>query len=382
MLPVVLLAYALLAAPASGDVRRRSILLCVPMLLIVTAAVLVRVWLLLKVEYASPGLDLRLVIVALDAIRGYLHLLLWPTGQTIFHSLTAPDRLMDPQVGLSCGVLLFGAVAAWLMRKVDRLVPFGVVWFVLFLIPSSALFVLGRGEALAEHRVYLSSIGIFLGVAVVLRLLVSRVAIDAPALRTVLLALAVVFVLQLSARTLLRNAMWADPVRLWRESIAKAPDHWLPHLMLAEALRQMQGCAAGESEYRKSIQLRPEAAFAYTKLGGCLIEQRRLAEASAVFGELTRTAPQSAEGPSGLALVAMMEHGPDSARPYLLEAIRRDASAVSPRQILAGLDERRDPAAALRLCQEIRALAPMTPGNEECIRRNQQRLDSSHPAGH
>jgi hypothetical protein len=78
----------------------------------------------------------------------------------------------------------------------------------------------------------------------------------------------------------------------------------------------------------------------------------------------------------------MMEHGPDSARPYLLEAIRRDASAVSPRQILAGLDERRDPAAALRLCQEIRALAPMTPGNEECIRRNQQRLDSSHPAGH
>ena len=65
-----------------------------------------------------------------------------------------------------------------------------------------------------------------------------------------------------------------------------------------------------------------------------------------------------------------MEGTAPQSRPYLLEAIARDACAVSPRQILAALEEPRDPATALRLCQEIRALAPGrdAEGDEECIR--------------
>jgi hypothetical protein len=70
----------------------------------------------------------------------------------------------------------------------------------------------------------------------------------------------------------------------------------------------------------------------------------------------------------------MMQGHPEQSREYLLDALRRDRSAVVPRQLLASLEEPGDPATARRLCQEIKELAPQTPGADDCIRRNEQRL--------
>jgi protein O-mannosyl-transferase len=162
MLPLALLAYDLLVLPRQSSGRRRA-LLHAPMLMIVAAAVTVRVWVLRQVEYdAGAGFDWTLGFVAADAFRGYLQLLVWPTGQTIFHALAPIDHLFDVRLVIS--LALFGGLVAlaWSLRRVSTLLLFGLIWFVLFLVPSSALFVLGRGEALAEHRVYLPSVGVFL----------------------------------------------------------------------------------------------------------------------------------------------------------------------------------------------------------------------------
>ena len=86
-------------------------------------------------------------------------MLLRPAGQSIFHALYPIDGLLDPRAIVAIGTMAGVAVAAWAARRVDRLVPFGLCWFVLLLVPSSALFVMGRGEAFAEHRVYVASIG-------------------------------------------------------------------------------------------------------------------------------------------------------------------------------------------------------------------------------
>ena len=55
----------------------------------------------------------------------------------------------------------------------------------------------------------------------------------------------------------------------------------------------------------------------------------------------------------------------------------RDAGNVPARQSLAMIAERdsANPAEALRLCEEIYQLAPRTPGNDDCIRRNRARLE-------
>jgi tetratricopeptide (TPR) repeat protein len=373
MLPGVLLVYHGLLLPA-GVSRRRAGSLYLPMLALVVLAVSLRVWVLRQVEYQSAPLDWRLVPVALDAAVRYLGLLLWPSGQTIFHALTAIDSWLDPRAWLAVVLLTATAALGWWLRRVDRVVPFGLAWFALFILPSSVLFVLGRGEALAEHRVYLPSIGLFLAVGALLAAVLRLTRVHAPALRWLIVALMTVLVLQLGARTLVRNAIWSNPVGLWQESIARSPDHWLPRMMLAETLRLRQGCEAAVPEYEASIRLRPQETFAFTKLGACLTDLKRYDEAAAVFTALAQTAPRSAEGPTGLAIVAMMQGHPEQSRTQLLAAIERDPSAVVPRQLLATLEEPGNPGTALRLCREIRQLAPATPGNDACIQRIEQRL--------
>ena len=374
MLPLALLAYDSLVLPRLATGRRRA-LLHAPLLTMVAVAVGVRVWVLRQVEYdAGAGFDWTLAFVAADAFRGYLQLLVWPTGQTIFHALAPIDHFFDPRLVIS--LALFGGLMAlaWSLRRVSTLLLFGLIWFVIFLVPSGALFVLGRGEAMAEHRVYLASIGVFLVAASSVGIVLGSMSREAQALRWVTLAAVGVVVLQLGGRTLLRNAVWADPVTLWQESAQRAPEHWLPHLMLGETLRVRSGCAKAEPEYRLAIQFAPEESFAYTKLGGCLIERRAFDEAQSVFVALRQVAPTSAEGPTGLAIVAMAKGAPLYSQAYLKEALVRDPDAVLPRQLLVSLQEPGDPAAALRLCREIKALAPNTPGNEDCIQRNERRL--------
>jgi tetratricopeptide (TPR) repeat protein len=104
----------------------------------------------------------------------------------------------------------------------------------------------------------------------------------------------------------------------------------------------------------------------------------RLQEAAATFQRLRDLDPRSAGASTGLGAVAMLQGQHDRARQYFLEAIDRDPRNVSARRSLAILDEIEpaNPEEALRLCQEIQQLAPQTPGNDECIRRNQARVNA------
>src|SRR5205823_7393812 len=128
--------------------------------------------------------------------------------------------------------------------------------------------------------------------------------------------------------------------------------------------------------YRFAIALRPQEQFGYMKLGLCLAEMGRLDEASAAFQTLQRLDPRSAVASVGLGAVAMLAGHPDRARGYFLDTIQHDPKNVAARQSLAVLEETvaANPAEALRRCEEIRQLAPETPGNDECIRRNRSRL--------
>ena len=57
--------------------------------------------------------------------------------------------------------------------------------------------------------------------------------------------------------TRLRNAVWADPVALWREAVDLAPAHYRPRLLLGEALQDAGRRDEAIEQYRTAIRLRP-----------------------------------------------------------------------------------------------------------------------------
>jgi len=278
-------------------------------------------------------------------------------------------------------VLLFvlsGAVI-WRQRRTAPLLSFGLLWFFLLLIPSSALVVLDRGEPMVEHRVYLASWGFFLAVGVAADKLIQWWG-PGKRIRRVVVPLAVaVVVVALAGRTLVRNALWGSPTLVWLEAAERAPNHWLPQLLLGEELHRTGQHLEAASVFRRVIQLRPQEAPAYGKLGVCLSEQGDLDGAAAAFAKMKSLDARSAEASNGLAVVALLRGQVEESRRGYQATLAIDPSNIAARRGLAVLEETvgKDPAAALRWCEEIKRLAPETPGNDECIRRNQARLAGS-----
>ena len=164
MLPFVLLAYDRVVLDADRSERwRRLSRLLLPMIAATLAAGAGRIAVLMLVEYpGEAGLDWRLGLMAVEALFRYLLMLFSPRGQSIFHAVPFIESLFSVRaIGALIGLVAF-LVLAWRLRRVHSLITFGLLWFALLLVPSSALLILGLGEPMAEHRVYLSSAGLFL----------------------------------------------------------------------------------------------------------------------------------------------------------------------------------------------------------------------------
>ena len=199
--------------------RRRFVTVHLPLIVATVIAGLFRVAILGGVEYpGAVAVHWRFGLLALDVIRRYVFMLAVPSGQAAFHEV--PD--VGPLFGMPAMVVIVstGLMVA-LLSRLRRWAPaasFGVLWFLLALLPSSTLILLGRGEPLAEHRVYLASCGL-LAAGTAIR----RVSIEAGRLspwgRAMAGAALGLVLASLAADTVVRNLLWHDPVALWREAV-------------------------------------------------------------------------------------------------------------------------------------------------------------------
>jgi Tfp pilus assembly protein PilF len=162
----------------------------------------------------------------------------------------------DPDVALSPGVLDHGAIfglialvaavaAAWIYRKRWPLASFGVLIFILLLAPTSS--VVPIRDVLAERRLYLPFLGLVLVCLEFLRRLRLRQAAWVCAAAVVLCA---VFTYQ-------RSQVWASPLALWEDTVAKSPQKIRPRFQLAYALYEENRCPEAVQSYETASRLGP-----------------------------------------------------------------------------------------------------------------------------
>jgi tetratricopeptide (TPR) repeat protein len=380
MFPFVLFVYdRWLLDSSPGDRRYRLLRLHLPLIGSAVAVGALRIFVFSMIEH--PGETVfywRYLLVDLDVVRRYLGLIALPEGQTIFHAVPM-TTFHDPRAFVSIAIVLSMIALAWRLRRSEPQASLGLVWFLLLLVPPALLVLLDRAEPMAEHRAYIGAAGLFIAVGTGVGWMTSAAARLGRRLEAVLTVLFVVIVLSLAGRTVLRNAVWGSAVALWEEARDRAPEHWLPHLLLGEALHAAGRDFEAVAEYSESLQRRPDLEFTYRNMGVCLIELREFDRAKQLFEQLRHRNPRSVTASLGLGAVASAEGDAPLARRYYLEALGNDAENISARQSLALLDESEpaNPAEALQFCKEIRLLAPATPGNDECIERNERRLAGS-----
>jgi protein O-mannosyl-transferase len=292
VLPVLLLAADWLSAADRRALRHRVLAFHAPLIAIAALAGIARLVVLIQVERSAPTLiQLPVALIALDVVVQYFRLLLLPTHQTLFHAVTRVAGVVDPRAIvaiLTVGVLI---TAGWKLRRRDRMAAFGLIAFLLLLAPGSVLTALNVGEPMAEHRVYAASCGLFLAIGSGVAWLVDRAAARVrrpmlwvgPVLTAILLSFA--------AETMLRNAIWSDPVAVWRESVALSPSHPRPRMLLGEALEDGGRRSEALEQYQAAVRLQPGDATAQLKLGLCLAALGRFDEARRALEESTRLDP-------------------------------------------------------------------------------------------
>jgi tetratricopeptide (TPR) repeat protein len=388
MFPFVILAYDRLVCPGSREDRRwRVTHLHVPVLVVGVIAVVARLVVFLAQAKNAGGVRFvwPYILAEIDVMRRYLLLLLMvePGGQTVFHAVPVVGRVFTLSAIMAIGTL---ACLVWLVVVLHRArrsaASVGLVWFLLLLVPSAALVVFDRGEPMAEHRVYLASVGLFVALATGVGWLSVRFGAQRPVWRWAFRVTVVLGALSLTGHTVIRNAVWSTPVSLWADAVDKAPDHWYPALLLGESLHNAGRHDQAVAEFRRSIQLRPGEAGTYGKAGICLVELGRLRDAQAMFESMRKIDPWAPEGTNGLGTVALARNQLDLARQDFFETLQNNPLDVTARLGLVAVEERSGhPAEARTRCQEIQQLAPDTPESDDCLRLRRTRAAAPGSGG-
>lgn len=175
----------------------------------------------------------------------YVRLFLLPFGQNVDPDIPLSHTLLDPGAMAGLAGLLAAVAAAWIYRKRWPLAAFGVFVFLLLLAPTSSFVPIK--DVLAERRVYLPFLGLLLICLEFLRRLRTGQIVWAG------LAVAVAC----ATLTYQRNQVWASPLALWQDTVAKSPGKMRPRFQLAYVYYEQGQCPQAAANYEAASKLAP-----------------------------------------------------------------------------------------------------------------------------
>ena len=243
----------------------------------------------------------------------YISLFFWPhpSRLNLDHDFALSHSLTDPITTLfSMLAIVVLLVLAVVTAKNQRLISFGILWFLGNLVIESSIFGL---EIIFEHRLYLPSMMFSLVVVV----LVYRWARPAWLKPLILCTLTIVAALW----TYERNEVWGDRIAIWQDCIKKSPHKARPYNNLGAALADAGQYDKAIEQYHKALQINPYYPNAYTNLGFALAKQGKVEQSITQFLKALELKPRDYETLSNLGVALLMQNRQAEALEYLSEAV-------------------------------------------------------------
>ena len=261
-----------------------------PALVLLAAFFALRWW--LYGALTSPIAPLRAWDVQLwtqaEVLWRYVGLSVLPVGQTIFHDY--PETGLTLRSGMALAGLLGLTVFALSRLRRAPILALAWLWFLLVLLPSTAI---PLKETLAEHRAYLSLLGLCWAAAAALE----RLGRLHASVQTGVLLVACVL------GTHNRNRAWATEVAIWGEAAVRSPDSAEAWYGLGDAHRLAGNAKASIASYRQALALDEGVLDAWTNLGIVLVQTGQSVEAEKAWKEALRRSPTYCKAHNNLALL-------------------------------------------------------------------------------
>jgi tetratricopeptide (TPR) repeat protein len=217
----------------------------------------------------------------------YVGLWLVPVGQSIFHDY--PETVLTWRSGAAAAGLVALTGLAWHRRQRGPLLALAWFWFLLVLLPAAAI---PLKETMAEHRVYLSVLGLAWVVAAALQRL------SPP--RSSLVAAALVSVCIFATQG--RNRVWATEIAVWSEAVDHNQESAEAWYGLGDAHRIAGNLQDSAKAYKRAIALDDSMLDAWTNLGIVLFQTGQFQAAEKSWKQALRRSPTYCKAHNNLAL--------------------------------------------------------------------------------
>lgn len=238
-------------------------IILVSLLLLIPGLYSFKVWGILTNQLASHSHigdvinGLNYAWTQLSVIGRYVQLFVWPVGQNLDYDFALTRSLFDFKSWLLVGVWAGMVYAAVYQYNRRPLLSFAIAWFLITLSVDSGFIPIQH--VIFEHRMYLPSIGLIIGVVY----LFSRLLRD----HKVYVAVFSVVVLALTVLTIQRNQVWQTEVAMWTDVVKKSPKKSRGYLNLGRAYLQKGKTRRGLVYLSKAIELNPQDVDAYNQRG-------------------------------------------------------------------------------------------------------------------
>ncbi len=224
----------------------------------------------------------------IHVIVNYIRLLIIPINLNVDPHFPISTSFFKLPVVLSAVILGAIMVAALRLFRSFPLISFGIFWFFLTISPTSSIIALE--DPVAEHRLYLASVGFCLIAGKVLFEVISKAKERYPYNRPWLIATTGVILIALlyCIGTLNRNVVWDDEITLWKDAVRRSPDKDRPHNNLGHVYFVGGQLAQAEKEFRRALEINSDNQDAHNNLGAIYDRQGKYDLAVREFREALR----------------------------------------------------------------------------------------------
>ncbi len=218
------------------------------------------------------------------ALSSYIKLLFlpFPLHMEYGTKMFAPG---DPRVILGIVILIALLFFSFKRKENATYISFCALWFLVAFLPVSNLFPINA--YMAEHWMYLPSIGFFLIVA-------KTISVGAtgrppagkagpPLLKTLTIIFAICLLAFYSYLTIRQNNFWKEPISFYERTLRYAPDSSGVNFNLGIAYTQINQEEKAIASYKRAIESKTDYAEAHNNLGIVYATSKRYDEAAASF---------------------------------------------------------------------------------------------------
>lgn len=227
------------------------------------------------------------ILIILKGFAIYQELIIAPVKLYMEKTVSVPQNFLSPTVIIGLLTAIGWLIGIFYGYKKNRYIAFGVLWFFLAMSPSIHVFPI-QG-LLYEHWLYFPIIGIFL----VLSFLIYKITFEIKKgnWQMIILGLLILWMLSLSAKTVIRNFDWQNSIKFYEKNISLGGSSARVFTNLGMAYADEGQPEKAIENYQKAIELNEKLFPPWFNLGNAYKELKQTKKSIANYEKAMELSP-------------------------------------------------------------------------------------------